>query len=157
MFLQDARKLAISPHPALIMLCKKMLCKKRNMAETTVRGILGFAQTHVDIVVCCQNVKLNFTPPVCFFSKHSMNTCSHHIFHVGDSNDRDGNVAVDIPVPSAPKKRRVTNEGTFLLQTVQILVLTTRFAVYCQHVKLNLTLPVYFFLARILVLTTYSM
>ena len=72
------------------------------MAEMTMCGIFGFAQIHV---------KLNFTFPVCFFSKHSMNTCTHHVFHVGDSNDRDENVAVDIPVPSAPQKWRVTNKG----------------------------------------------
>ena len=75
--------------------------------------------TYFDIVVvCCQHVKLNFTSLVLavrFFSKHCANACTHHVFHVGDSNNRDENGAVNVPVPSAPKKRRVTNKGTFLL------------------------------------------
>lgn len=53
-------------------------------------------------------MKLNFTFPVHFFPKHSVNSCTHHIFHVADGNE---NVVVDIPVPSTPKKWRVTNEG----------------------------------------------
>ena len=114
MFLQDARKSAIDPHPPLI-----MLCEKQPVAETTVRGISGSAHIHVYIdVVCCQHMKLNPTIPVHFFSKHSVNTCTHHRFHIGDSNNRNENGAVDIPVPSAPKKRRVTNKGAFLPQMV---------------------------------------
>ena len=54
---------------------------------------------------------LNFTLPVCFYSKHSVNTRTHHVFHIGDSNDCNDNVTVDIPVPSVPKKQRVMKEG----------------------------------------------